>query len=123
MGSLRSKKEARLEGLGKPRQAKTKPGKATVTDARKQAENKRLVQEWIQLASSPRVVKLPPISSTDDKGNRTTKKSWMPLAQMPQVQFDEMIRQRKRLRERIEDLQNNTNRGLTSTKGVMSIRT
>lgn len=112
LGLPRSKKEGRLEGLGMPKSARAnKTGKSAV-DARKQAENKRLVQDWIQMASSPRVITLPPVSAKqnsaeDGTGIKKIKKPWMPLAQIPHVQFDEMIRQRKKLQARIEELQQN----------------
>lgn len=112
LGLPRSKKEGRIEGLGIPKSARSnKTGKSAI-DARKQAENKRLVQDWIQMASCPRVITLPPVSVKQDSAEDGTtfkkiKKPWMPLAQIPHVQFDEMIRQRKKLQARIEELQQN----------------
>lgn len=104
LGLPRSRKEGRIEGLGKS------TGKSA-SDARKQAENKRLVQDWIQMASCPRVITLPRLPIQDDatkdgeEVQKKNRKPWMPLAQFPHFQFDEMIRQRKRLKARIEELQ------------------
>lgn len=67
-------------------------------EARLHVENKRLWAEWMQMASSPKVVLLPPNSDS------TARRSWVPMSQQPHVQFQTQLQQRRRLEQKIHAL-------------------
>lgn len=138
-GLPKSKKEGRFVGSG----ARNRP-RQTIGEVRQQAESKRIVQDWIRLASNPRVVVLPPTAAaaataaaavtpgataTATATVKTTgdgeqpppseaphkRRGWVPLAQLPQIQYRTQLQERARLRQRIDALVDHTGSGNIST--------
>lgn len=89
-----------------PNRGLPKPQKEMKLNENVAAEGRRLIKEFMALASSPRVVTLAPLSqasSTDGKQHRG--RQWRPLSTQPQSQYLEQIKQKTRIQQQIQSLQ------------------
>lgn len=79
-----------------------KARKETKMDNDVSLEGRKLVKELMQMASSPRVISLvPPATLT---GQEKTRRTWTPLAKLPQMQYLEQTRERNHLQRQIQHL-------------------
>ncbi|UZJ57502.1 hypothetical protein CBS101457_006822 [Exobasidium rhododendri] len=93
-----------------------RPRKETIIDESMNSEGRKLMKELMRIASCPRVVSLTPLGKVDglnssdkkqqqqQQQNHRPKRSWTPMAKLPQTQLYEQTLERSRIQRRIQSL-------------------